>query len=154
MDETLHIRPFISHDQEAARGLILQGLGEHFGFIDETLNPDLDDISAHYLAPGHFFLVAERQQTLVGTGALLLQPAATGELVRISTHSAYRRLGIARAICLHLIEHARQLKLRTLMVKTNLGWGGAITLYQRLGFVEYRRSSTELAFALDLSLLP
>ncbi|MGH2482566.1 MAG: GNAT family N-acetyltransferase [Ktedonobacteraceae bacterium] len=153
MDDTLHIRSFASHDQDAARGLILQGLGEHFGFIDETLNPDLDDISAYYLASGHLFLVAERRQTLVGTGALLLQPAATGELVRISTHSAYRRLGIARAICLHLIEYAHQLKLRTLIVKTNLGWDGAIKLYQRLGFVEYRRSTAGLALALDLSLL-
>ena len=27
----------------AARALILQGLGEHFGFVDETANPDLDE---------------------------------------------------------------------------------------------------------------
>lgn len=152
MDNTILIRPFTGHDQDATRALILQGLGEHFGFIDETLNPDLDDISTSYLAPGHLFLVAEQQQTLVGTGALLIQPGATGELVRVSTHHAYRRLGIARAICQKLIEQARQRGLLKLIVKTNLDWREAITLYQRLGFVEIRRSPAGMALALDLHL--
>lgn len=152
MDSTIHIRPFTGQDQDATRALILQGLGEHFGFIDETLNPDLDDISASYLAPGHLFLVAEQQQTLVGTGALLIQPGASGELVRVSTHRAYRRLGIARTICQQLIEQARQRDLHKLVVKTNLDWREAITLYQRLGFVEIGRSTAGMALALDLHL--
>lgn len=40
----IKVRPFETRDQVAARKLILSGLGEHFGFIDERLNPDLDDI--------------------------------------------------------------------------------------------------------------
>ena len=35
------IRAFEPRDQAAARQLILAGLGEHFGWIDETCNPDL-----------------------------------------------------------------------------------------------------------------
>jgi len=52
------IRPFRPADQEAARRLILQGLAEHFGAVDETLNPDIDDIMASYVDRGHLFLVA------------------------------------------------------------------------------------------------
>ncbi|CAA9269377.1 MAG: hypothetical protein AVDCRST_MAG93-2561, partial [uncultured Chloroflexia bacterium] len=40
----LAIRPFTPADQKAARDLVLDGLGEHFGWIDTSRNPDLDDI--------------------------------------------------------------------------------------------------------------
>ncbi len=38
MTSPLTIRPFAPGDQEAARRLILEGLVEHFGFVDEALN--------------------------------------------------------------------------------------------------------------------
>jgi ribosomal protein S18 acetylase RimI-like enzyme len=145
------IRHFTQSDQVAARALILNGLGEHFGFIDETLNPDLDNITASYLAPGHLFLVAERQRVLVGTGALLFLPESTGQLVRISTHRAYRHLGIARSICQRLIEHARQRGLRWLIVETNRDWYDAIRLYQQLGFREEASNEQGYQFGMSLS---
>ena len=58
MEGELCIRSFEVGDQEQARWLILEGLGEHFGYIDETLNPDLDDILHNYIIPGHDFVVA------------------------------------------------------------------------------------------------
>jgi len=151
LDTELHIRPFTIHDQAAARTLILNGLGEHFGFIDETFTPDLNDITASYLVPGHLFLVAEQQHTLVGTGALLIQSAATGQIVRVSTHHAYRRLGIARTICRQLLDHARQRGLRRLIVATVRDWHDAISLYQHLGFQQYTRESGSRYFAMELS---
>jgi hypothetical protein len=45
------VRPFRPADQVAARALIEEGLGEHFGFIDRDANPDLDDIAASYAKP-------------------------------------------------------------------------------------------------------
>lgn len=133
------VRPFAQGDQHATRALILHGLGDRFGFIDETLNPDLDDIAAHYLAEGHHFLVALCQQTLVGTGALLLQSDQIGQIVRVSTDRAYRRQGIAFTICLQLINLAHQHGLSRLIVETTCDWSDAIRLYQKLGFVEYQR---------------
>ena len=44
------IRPFRASDQAAARSLIEEGLGEHFGCIDRNANPDLVDIAASYWA--------------------------------------------------------------------------------------------------------
>ena len=69
------IRSFEPRDQTAARQLILAGLGEHFGWIDETCNPDLDDVTANYVEPGHVFLVAEIGGELVGTGGLIAEAA-------------------------------------------------------------------------------
>jgi len=148
---TISLRPFTPHDQEAARGLILQGLGDRFGFIDETLNPDLDDITAHYLAQGHLFLLAFDGETLIGTGALLIQPDRSGQLVRVSTHRAYRRQGIARTICQRLIEQARQHGLTHLLVETNHDWYDAIRLYETLGFVACLREQYGVRLRMDLA---
>ncbi|MGZ3678497.1 MAG: GNAT family N-acetyltransferase, partial [Ktedonobacterales bacterium] len=95
---SLSIRPFAWGDQAMVRKLILRGLGEHFGFIDEARNPDLDDISLHYLAVGNCFIVAERGDEIVGTGALVARDGNTGQIVRVSVSSACRREGIGAAL--------------------------------------------------------
>ena len=53
------MRAFRADDQAAARTLIEEGLGEHFGFIDRDANPDLDDIATTYAKPhAAFFDIA------------------------------------------------------------------------------------------------
>jgi GNAT superfamily N-acetyltransferase len=145
----LILRPFQAADQDAARRLILAGLGEHFGHIDESLNPDLTDIQATYIAPGHRFVVAWIGEERVGTGALRIA-APEGELVRISVSPDYRRRGIGQAIVAHLIDWARQQGLARLLVETNNDWYDAINLYQRFGFIEYNSDETNVYLSLDL----
>ncbi len=150
MEDELYIRSFEAGDQEQARWLILEGLGEHFGYLDETLNPDLDDILHTYLRAGHVFVVACMGRELVGTGALILHGEGISEMVRISTRKTYRRRGIGQAIVTYLVDVARQRGDRRIIVKTNASWHDAIHLYQRLGFVEYER--TALGVGLELLL--
>ncbi|HEX6383288.1 MAG TPA: GNAT family N-acetyltransferase [Anaerolineae bacterium] len=139
---TLTIRPFHPDDQAAARRLILGGLGEHFGFIDASLNPDLDDIWQNYVLAGATFAVAEVDGERVGTGALVAEAAgdlATGRMVRVSVSAEYRRLGIGRRLVNYLVEAARRRGYRQLLVETNHDWHDAIRLYQACGFTEYGR---------------
>lgn len=70
----LVIRDFRPPDQDAARRLVLAGLAERFGWLDETLNPDLIDIHASYVRPGGRFLVGCRGAELVATAALAPEP--------------------------------------------------------------------------------
>jgi ribosomal protein S18 acetylase RimI-like enzyme len=144
------IRPFEAGDQEAARGLILAGLGEHFGWIDEARNPDPDDIAAHYVAPDHAFVVAQLGGELVGTGALVPEGEGTGRLVRMSVSSEHRRWGIGRALVDHLAAEARRRGYGRLLVETNNDWYDAIGLYERCGFVEYDRDAESVYLALPL----
>lgn len=138
--DALFVRAFTPADQAAARALILSGLGERFGFVDETRNPDLDDIAATYLARGHRFLVAELVGEIVGTGALLFaSDGATCQLVRVSVRRDLRRQGIAQVIVGALLAEARARGLRRVWVETDEPWHDAIALYQRLGFVIYER---------------
>lgn len=151
---TCQIRPFTPTDQQAARRLILEGLGEHFGFIDETRNPDLDDIWTSYVAAEQLFVVVHSADELVGTGALCVEDDAAdqriGRIKRVSVESRYRQQGIGRAIVMHLIEAARQRGWTRLLVETNHDWFDAIGLYQRCGFVPYDRDEESVHLALEL----
>jgi putative acetyltransferase len=128
------IRPFTPADQAAARAVILLGLSEHFGLVDSTFNPDLDDITASYLAPGHVFLVAESSGNLVGTGALRIGKGPGGQIVRVSVARHLRRLGIGQALVTALLEVAQARGIVRVWMETNDDWHDAIRLYQRCGF--------------------
>ena len=143
-------RPFQPSDQSAACALIQQGLGEHFGFIDETMNPDLDDIDVHYIQPGHLFLLAEDEGELVGTGALITDAPGVAQMVRVSVCSAQRRRGIGRAMVTRLVQAARQRYYKKVRVETNKDWFDAIGLYRSCGFSEYARDEISVYMDLDV----
>lgn len=145
-----HLRPFQAKDQAPVKALILEGLGEHFPVVDETLNSDLDDIAANYLARGHRFIVAEVDGALVGAGALKVLDRRRGRLVRLSVAKDYRRRGLGQAMVEHLIALARIRGLEQLLVETNHDWRDATALYQRSGFRPYARDETSIHMARGL----
>ncbi|MCA9939757.1 MAG: GNAT family N-acetyltransferase [Anaerolineales bacterium] len=145
-----HLRPFRPADQPAARALILAGLAERFGVLIPGLNPDVDDITRHYLEQGHGFIVAECAGVLVGTGALLVQADGVGQLVRISVAPAQRRRGLGQALVRRLCRHGRERGLRRLVLETNEAWPDAIRLYQRCGFTIYDHRDGEVHLCLTL----
>jgi GNAT superfamily N-acetyltransferase len=128
--------------------LILEGLGEHFGSIDETLNPDLNDITASYA--GALFLVACDGDAIAGTGALSPQADGVAIVSRMSTAAACRRKGVARAVLTRLVEHAHERGCTRVVLGTNVGWEDAIAFYRAFGFSEMRRTPTGVLFELLL----
>jgi GNAT superfamily N-acetyltransferase len=147
----VQIREFEPGDQSAARKLILEGLGEHFGYIDEACNPDLDDIMAYYIVPGHIFLVATLGENLVGTGGLVLQDESCARIVRVSVRRDSRRRGIGRALVMRFIAVGRERQVARIWVETNEDWHAAINLYHRCGFREYERQDGCVYMELNLS---
>ncbi len=147
----LIIRPLRLTEQAAARQLILTGLGEHFGWIDETCNPDLDDLEAAYLRPGHCFVVAELDGAIIGTGALVAENPGVGRLVRISVDRRFRGRGIGRRLVQRLIAEARARGYQRVVCETNDDWSDAVALYRACGFVEEARRNGEIHFSLDLA---
>lgn len=131
------IRPFIASDQSAARALVLTGLGEHWGYIDETLNPDLDDIAAAYPSETSLFLVVEDPAgVLIGAGCLTEDDPATGRLVRMSVATSARGQGIGRRLVAALESAARERGYRRLVCETTEDWADAVGLYLATGFTE------------------
>lgn len=146
----MRIRSFVPDDQAAVRQLILEGLGEHFGFIDASLNPDLDDIQTTYLDRGDLVLVAEIDCVLAGTGALIRENEETGRLVRMSVSAAYRGQGIGRALVEHLLSAAKARGCRSVVCETNHDWVDAIGLYLSCGFRETALLDGDRHFRIEL----
>jgi GNAT superfamily N-acetyltransferase len=149
--DNLTIRPFQPADQEAARRLVLAGLKDHFGFIDETMNPDLDDIQAHYVDPGHHFVLAEIDGQIIGTGALIEEGSQTGRLVRMSVDASYRGRGIGKRMVMYLADVARERGYTRLVTETNDDWYDAIGLYCACGFETEGFRDGDIHLSLDLT---
>jgi len=150
----LIIRAFAPSDQAAARHLILEGLGEHFGAVDETRNPDIDDITAHYIGRGQLFLVAEDALGLVGTAALVFEDGAIAQVVRVSVAPRWRRRGLAQALVMRLIEAGRARGLARVWMETNDDWMPAIELYRACGFVPYDHRDGNIYMEVDFARNP
>ena len=146
----MFIREFEPRDQRQACSLIVEGLGEHFGFIDGSRNPDLEDIYSNYLGQGHLFFVAEVDAQLVGSAGLLLQSASEARVVRMSVDRTHRRRGIATALLDRLVAEAGRRSICTLVVATEPHWQAAIGLYRRYGFVPYGRDAVDVHMQLRL----
>jgi ribosomal protein S18 acetylase RimI-like enzyme len=135
--------------QEEARRLVLAGLEEHWGWLDLTKNPDLDDIASTYA--GETFLVAQLDGELVGTGALICEKEGVGRVVRMSVAKDARRNGIGRKILQELCRRARQRGFRRLVLETTQTWEDAIGFYRKFGFefIEFRDGDAH--FTMDLA---
>ena len=129
--------------------MILAGLREHWGWLDPNLNPDLDNIDASYVAPGHVFLIAERGRTLAGTGALIID-SNVGQIVRVAVSPQWRRCGIGR-VSWPRLQVARARGLVRVWMETNDDWHEAIGLYRRCEFQEVARRDGCIFMALDLA---
>lgn len=149
----LEIRPFRADDQAAARQLVVTGLGERWGWIDETLNPDLNDIAISY-ASG-IFLVAYLDGQLVGTGALVPEVTPEGiqalRVVRMSVRADLRRQGLGRRILDALLDYVHARGCRLLVVETTSTWTDAVRFYARYGFqlVEEKDGETHMTLELE-----
>lgn len=144
------VRKFRRTDQPEVRALVLRGLGDHFSVIDETLNPDLDDIWTSYVATGGTVLVAERDGRIVAAGTLTSDAPGVGRLVRMSVDRAARGQGLGRRLVSALIEAARERGDRTVLVETSHDWWDAIRLYRACGFTELGVRDGDRHFSLDL----
>ncbi len=146
----MNIRPILPHQAPLARALILAGMVERWGWLDETANPDLTDIWTTYVCAGHRFFVGERAGEIVATGALWFVQERVGRIVRMSVAQQWRGLGFGRKMTDHLIASARHAGCHTLLVETNDSWQSALMLYRTAGFIETHRDGVEVHMQLQL----
>jgi predicted N-acetyltransferase YhbS len=145
----LTIRPFQPEDQTAVRALILEGLGERWGTLDATKNPDLENISASYA--GDYSRVVVQEGRIVGTGALIPRAEAEMEIRRMSVRCDLRRRGIGGAILRRLIEDARSSGCRTVILETTSTWRDAADFYRKHGFRVTHQQDGDTYFLLEFN---
>lgn len=119
---------------DAARSLILAGLGEHWGHVEPALNRDLDDLAATYAAGS--VLVACVGEHVVGTGAIVPRGERSAEIVRMSVAPAYRRSGLGRTLVRELVERARVWGMDRVVLETSARWTDVVRFYLGCGFTQ------------------
>ena len=128
----VEVSSFQSSDQDAIRSLILVGMGEHWGHVDETLNPDLADIAASY---GHGRTVVVRQAgSIVATGTIVPCDSSTAEILRMSVAPDHRRGGLGRLVVNELLSTARGWGATAVVLETSAHWHEVVAFYQSCGF--------------------
>ena len=128
---------------------MLEGLGEHFGVIDQSLNPDLDDIHASFIAASNDFYVAEYHGEIVGTAGLLFE-SGRARIVRMSVAKNHRKKGIAKALLERCIDSARYHGFSAIVAFTEPDWPDAIGFYVASGFEQYSRDDVDIHLRLLL----
>jgi putative acetyltransferase len=126
------IRKFKPEDQVQVKNLILNGLVEHWGFLDSTKNSDLEDIVSSYQTAT--FLVAVLGEVIVGCGALVPVSETSGKIVRMSTDGSHRRQGIGTLVLNGLISAAKEQDFERIFLETTSTWEEVITFYLKNGF--------------------
>jgi putative acetyltransferase len=141
------LKPFQPEDQEAVKRLILQGLEDHWGVLDPTKNPDLDDIATNYA--NAVFLTAWKNERIIGTGALVPRGESLAEIVRMSVAGELRRHGVGKMILRALCRKATELGISRIVLETTETWHEVIAFYERNGFRVTHRQEGNVYFALD-----
>lgn len=146
--EAFLIQPFQPVDQEDAKQLVLAGLVEHWGFLDPTLNPDLNNIAKSYV--DGLFLVARLNGIIVGTGALLPRADNCAEIMRMSVAKNLRRSGLGSLILKSLCEFAKTAGYQKIILETTSTWQEVIEFYLKFGFKITHHQQEDVYFSLDL----
>lgn len=134
-------------DHRAAfRALNLAWIERHFAVEPIDLQ-QLDDPEGHVLAPGGAILIAESDEGVLGTCALVAEPDGAFELAKMAVHEAARGRGVGRLLGEAAVALARARGASRIELLSNTALGPAIALYRALGFVAVPLPATEYARA-------
>jgi GNAT superfamily N-acetyltransferase len=148
MFSNVTIKTFQPEDQATVKNLILAGLVEHWGELDSSKNPDLNDIASTY-ANG-VFLVARLRDEIVGTGAFVPHADGVAKIVRMSVGATMRRKHIGMLILHHLIQYAKDYGYQKIVLETTEDWHEAIEFYLHNHFRITHFRDGDVYFVLDL----
>ncbi len=144
MNSEFTIRRYQEIDLESIWELHISGLVQTQSYIaDPKLDADLNDIKNHYLKNNGEFLVVIYDNKIVGMGALRKIDNNTAELKRMRVKLDYQGQGVGTLILKSLIEKAKNLGYKKLVLDTSSKQESAQNLYKKFGFKEEYRVKTQ-----------
>jgi putative acetyltransferase len=125
-------------DREAIKKIVY-GVLEEYGLVPEPggTDTDLEDIDKNYLRRGGVFDVLEDTRgNIMGTVGLYPMDAKTVELRKMYFLPALRGQGWGKKTMHRMIERARQLGFKRIILETHSSLKEAVGLYKSFGFTE------------------
>ena len=132
--------------EEEAKTLVLEGLKDRWGFIDESYNLDLNNIVQTYDIDGGIFLIGKLGDETVCTGAFTKEDSVTCQIKRVPVKKNYRRNGFAKSIVLELERHAKDMGYKRIVLETTNTWASAIEFYIKNGYIECLNDDHDIYF--------
>ncbi|PJJ53302.1 GNAT family N-acetyltransferase [Hymenobacter chitinivorans] len=113
----------------------------------------LGDPQTHLLDPGGFILLARAEGKIVGSGALLHNPADhSWKLAKMAVTSQMQGRGIGFGLCQAILDRARTMGVKRVELVSNHILLPALHVYRKLGFREiplgtvmYKRGTIRMA---------
>ncbi|NEM99477.1 GNAT family N-acetyltransferase [Pontibacter burrus] len=104
--------------------------------MEEADYKSLSDPQSYILDKGGFIVMAEHNNEIVGTCALLNEGNGVYELAKMAVTPKAQGLKIGKKLGLAILEKARQVGASKVYLVSNRTLGPAISLYRSLGFGE------------------
>jgi ribosomal protein S18 acetylase RimI-like enzyme len=149
---TLIVAPAEARERAAVRALIVEGLTERWGSYEPGFNPDLEDFDNFYGAA--VTLVAKAERDIVGCGVLVKECDTVGRIVRMSVSKEHRHKGVGSEVLRALLEAAKAIGYRQIVLETTLTWQSAVAFYESHGFVPVAVKDGDQHFLLELNDAP
>lgn len=138
--EKVIIRQYQDSDKDAVWQLHVDGLNQTGSFIfDPQLDSDFENIKRVYIENSGDFFVASLNDTVIGMGALRKVDFDTAEIKRMRVSIKHQRKGLGSTILEKLIQRAKELGYKKLILDTSERQDAAKQLYEKFGFEEYDR---------------
>jgi putative acetyltransferase len=152
----LRLRVASNRDCEHITNLVFSVLREYDLKPDPaSTDADIKDIdSSYFQRGGTFFVLEEKDGSIVGAYGLYPLEKHTCELRKMYLHKAYRGKGLGKLLLEDALTRARQLGFRRMTLETASVLKEAIALYKSYGFAEYTpdhlSSRCDQAYVLEL----
>jgi putative acetyltransferase len=127
------IRSFEPGDEEAFRRLNEAWLTRHFR-IEAKDSELFEDPVGQFVRPGGALLMLDVGGQSVGCCALINLGQGVYEVAKMAVAESHQRRGYGEMLLRAMIEHARSLGARRLLIETSSKLPAAIALYRKLGF--------------------
>jgi len=130
------IRRALNADIPAIRAVLL-AVRTEYGVLGAILanDPDLDDLEQNYFRDGgHFEVLEDATQRIVGCAGLRPLNSARAELCKMYIEKSARGRGLGRQLLENLLAAARRRRFAEVWLETNSVLAEAIGLYTKYGF--------------------
>lgn len=151
----LKIRSATNEDTVEIQKLVF-GVLEEYGLVPspESTDADLANIEGSYIKPGGLFEVVLDGKKIVGTIGLFPVDETTCELRKMYLLKTARGHGLGRYVLQRVVERARELGFKQIVLETSSKLAIAIQLYKNFGFhqitMDHPSARADQAYAMDL----